>query len=384
MRNKILLSALALFCTSALAVQTHAEDGVTDTEVTIGSYLPLQSPLAAAATQYRDGLKAYFDWVNDNGGVNGRKINWIVENDSYNPQQSVAVVKKLVDRDGVLAIVGTLGTSNNLATLAFLRQRGVPLIGPMGSGPELGSPTDEVVFPIAPLGTLHGTSLTEFADKDLKAKTIAIFYQDDQLGEEISKGVEDYVAKSDIKIVARAAYLPSDVDVSVQALTLKEANPDAVILASIPKHGALFMVEAAKLGWKPHFLSTEVMADKVVKDLAGAAVDGLYVNLYAALEMMESKEVAEATKMIEKYTPETPPGYWSFVGMSGAKIFVEGLKKAGADLTRKSLADTLNSMGKVETGLIPPVTYQAGQRFGPTTVGYAQWRNGQVEIVRPW
>ena len=104
----------------ALAIGAHAEPGVSRDTIKLGSYLPLQSGLAAGATQMKEGTEAYFKWVNDNGGVNGRKIEWIVENDSYNPQQTVAVVKKLVDRDDVFAVVSTLGTVTNLAVLPFL------------------------------------------------------------------------------------------------------------------------------------------------------------------------------------------------------------------------------------------------------------------------
>src|SRR5690606_19862771 len=149
-----------------------ADPRVSKSEIHIGSFLPLQGGLSAGANQYKDGLDAYLKWVNKNGGVNGRKIRISFENDNYNPQQAVSAAKKLVDRDGVFAIVGTLGTTNNLAAIPYLASRGVPLIGPLGSHPSINTPTERIVFPISPLGTAHGRSLTEFAQKDLGAKTV--------------------------------------------------------------------------------------------------------------------------------------------------------------------------------------------------------------------
>src|SRR3546814_5088274 len=94
-------------------------------------------------------MESYLKYINDQGGINGRKIVWEVENDSYNPQQAVAAAKKLVDRDGVFLIVGTLGTTNTLATIPFLKQRNVPLLDPLGSHPSINKPEDRIVFPIS-------------------------------------------------------------------------------------------------------------------------------------------------------------------------------------------------------------------------------------------
>src|SRR5919108_2855946 len=161
----------------AFALAAQAEPGVGRDTIKLGSYLPLQSGLAAGATQMKEGTDAYFRSVNDAGGVNGRKIEWIVENDSYNPQQTAAVVKKLVDRDEVFAIVSTLGTVTNLAVLPFLAQRGVPIINPAGGHLDLNKPKDKNVFGILPLSSEIGEAMADYAMTKLGAKRIAIFFQ---------------------------------------------------------------------------------------------------------------------------------------------------------------------------------------------------------------
>ena len=199
-----------------------------------------------------------------------QKIEWIVENDSYNPQQTVAVVKKLVDRDGVFAIVSTLGTVTNLAVLPFLAQRGVPIVNPAGGHTLLNKPTDKNVFGILPLSSEIGESMTDFAVTKLGAKRVAIFFQNDQFGKDQRDGAVEALKNHNLQSVAEASYVPSDVDVSAQVVALKQANPDAVILGIIPKHAALFVKEAQRLGWKPKIVGHNTVADPVVLDLAGA------------------------------------------------------------------------------------------------------------------
>ena len=362
-----------------------ADPGVTKDKVILGSFLPLQSGLAAGATQMKEGCDAYFKYVNDSGGVNGRKIEWIVENDSYNPQQTVAVVKKLVDRDGVFAIVSTLGTVTNLAVLPFLAQRGVPIVNPAGGHTLLNKPTDKNVFGILPLSSEIGESMTDFAVTKLGAKRVAIFFQNDQFEKDQRDGAVEALKNHNLQSVAEASYVPSDVDVSAQVVALKQANPDAVILGIIPKHAALFVKEAQRLGWKPKIVGHNTVADPVVLDLAGAeALEGVYVNLMTAVDSMDTPAVKNANKILAKYYPQTKPGYYPYLGMAGAIIIVEAMKRAGGDLTRAKLITSLESLGHFEPGVVPPIDWSASYHGGPKTFGYAQWKGGKLSVLQGW
>jgi len=362
-----------------------ADPGVTKDKVILGSFLPLQSGLAAGATQMKEGCDAYFKYINDSGGLNGRKIEWIVENDSYNPQQTVAVVKKLVDRDGVFAIVSTLGTVTNLAVLPFLAQRGVPVVNPAGGHMLLNKPTDKNVFGILPLSSEIGESMTDFAVTKLGAKRVAIFFQNDQFGKDQRDGAVEALKNHNLQSVAEASYVPSDVDVSAQVVALKQANPDAVILGIIPKHAALFVKEAQRLGWKPKIVGHNTVADPVVLDLAGAeALEGVYVNLMTAVDSMDTPAVKNANKILAKYYPQTKPGYYPYLGMAGAIIIVEAMKRAGGDLTRAKLITSLESLGHFEPGVVPPIDWSASYHGGPKTFGYAQWKGGKLSVLQGW
>lgn len=380
MKTLLAVGAAAL----AFTLGAQAEPGISKDTIKLGSYLPLQSGLAAGATQMKEGTEAYFKWVNDNGGVNGRKIEWIVENDSYNPQQTVAVVKKLVDRDDVFAVVSTLGTVTNLAVLPFLHQRGVPVINPAGGHVNLNKPKDKNVFGILPLSSEIGESMADYALTKLGAKKIAIFFQNDQFGKDQRDGAVEYLKKKNMAPAAEASYVPADVDISAQVIALRQAQPDAVLLAVIPKHGSLFMKEAQKLGWKPKVVGHNTMADPVVIDLAGDALEGIYVNLMTAVDSMDTPQVKQANEILAKYSPKTKPGYYPYLGMAGAKIFVEGAKKAGNDLTRAKLIKALEDMKHIETGLVPPLDWSATYHGGPLKFGYATWQNGKLKVLQGW
>jgi branched-chain amino acid transport system substrate-binding protein len=362
-----------------------AEPGVTKDKIILGSFLPLQSGLAAGATQMKEGCDAYFKSVNESGGVNGRKIEWIVENDSYNPQQTAAVVKKLVDRDDVFALVSTLGTVTALAVLPFLAQRGVPIVNPAGGHALLNKPTDKNVFGILPMSSEIGESMVDFAVTKLGAKRVAIFFQNDQFGKDQRDGAVAALKKLNMEPVAEASYVPSDVDVSAQAVAIKQANPDVVILGVIPKHGALFVKEAQRLGWKPKMVGHNTVADPVVLDLAGAeALEGVYVHLMTAVDSMDTPAVKKANEILAKYYPQTKPGYYPYLGMAGGIIIVEAMKRAGNDLTRAKLISSLESLGHFEPGVLPPIDWSTSYHGGPKSFGYAQWKGGKLSVLQGW
>jgi ABC-type branched-subunit amino acid transport system substrate-binding protein len=362
-----------------------AEPGITKDKILLGSFLPLQSGLAAGATQMREGADAYFKHINENGGVNGRKIEWIVENDSYNPQQTAAVVKKLVDRDGVFAIVSTLGTVTAVAVLPFLQQRGVPIVNPAGGHVLLNKPKDKNVFGILPESSEIGESMAEYATQKLGAKRVAIFYQNDQFGKDQRDGAVEALKKRSMTPVGEASYVPSDVDVSAQVVALRESNPEVVILGIIPKHAALFVKEAQRLGWKPKIIGHNTVADPVVLDLAGPeALEGVYVNLMTAVDTMGTPAVKAADEILAKHYPKTKPGYYPYLGMAGAMIIVEGIKRAGAEPTRAKLIAALEGLGRYETGVVPPIEWNASYHGGPKSFGYAQWQSGKLKVLEGW
>ena len=384
MSKSIVAAVAAAILSLAPMAGAMAEPGVTKDTITIGSYLPLQSGFAAGATQIRDGAQAYFKWLNERGGIHGRQIKWIVENDSYNPQQAVSVARKLVDRDDVFAIVSTIGTVTNLAALPFLIQRGVPVVNPAGSNEKLNAPKEKEIFGMLPVGQKIGEDMAKYAIKKLNAKSIAIFFQNDQFGKDQRDGAVAYLATQGMTPVSETNYVPSDVDVSAQAIAMRDAKPDVVLMFNIVKQGALLLKEAKKLGWKPQFMAMNTMGDPILTDLAGDAADGLIVNIITAVHVMDNPTVKLANEILEKYAPGTQPGYYSYLGMVGAIAFHKGAEAAGKDLTRKKFIAALEGLGSWQPGLTPPLNWGSGNHSGPSTFGYIQWSGGKIKVLEAW
>jgi len=384
MKRRTALAGAASLLVGSHTTAARAEIGVSGGKIVLGSYLPLQSGLAAGAAQLRDGADAYFKWVNDGGGIHGRTIEWLVENDSYNPQQTLAVVRKLVDRDGVFAIVSTLGTVTSLAALPFLVQRGVPVINPAGSNEKLNAPTEKEVFGMLPVGQRIGESMVSYALDKLGGKTVGIFYQNDQFGKDQRDGAVEHLAKRGMKAVREATYVPSDNDVGAQAIALRDANPDVVLMFCIVKQGALLLIEAQKTGWKPKFMAMNTMGDPILADLAGRAADGLVVNIMTAVETMGDLAVRQANEILAKHHPDTRPGYYTYLGMAGAIAFHKAAEAAGPDLTRAKLIAALEGLGTWKPGVIPPLAWGPGKHAGPTTFGYVVWEGGKLKLLEGW
>jgi hypothetical protein len=122
----------------------------------------------------------------------------------------------------------------------------------------------------------------------------------------------------------------------------------------------------------------------VVIDLAGDALEGIYVNLMTAVDTMNRPAVKQANEILAKYSPKTKPGYYPYLGMAGGIIFVEGAKRAGQDLTREKLIKALESLSRYEPGVVPPIEWSAKYHGGPRTFGYATWKNGKLEVLQGW
>lgn len=362
-----------------------AETGVTPTKVTIGAYMPLEGGYAAGAAQMRDGADSLFQSVNDAGGIHGRKIEWIVENDSYNPQQTMTVVKGLVDRDGVFAIVCTLGTANNLAALPFLVQRKVITIHPSAAHERLNNPKDPYIFSILPTATDIGKNVAEYAVQKMGAKNIGVLYQNDPFGKDPKDSFVETVTKLGGKVVAQVSCLPSDVDLSAQALTLQNAKPDTIFVMCVTKQGAQLLKEMQRIGWKPKVIAHNTMADPIAYALAGEAMKDVVVQLFTATKTMGTPAINEANATIAKYHPSTQPGYWTYLGYGGAKVFVEALRRVGPDLTREKMIDTLYKFGRFEPGVVPPIEWSKESHGGAKSFGYAAWQDGgALQVVQSW
>ncbi|MBI5628371.1 MAG: ABC transporter substrate-binding protein, partial [Candidatus Rokubacteria bacterium] len=329
MRLKTLGAWLSIFLFCATSAWAQAKvPGVTDTEVVIGLTTPLSGPAAAWGNTAR-GMEAWAAHVNEQGGVHGRKIKLVLKDDGYVPGRAVANVTEM--KDSVFAIVGLLGTAIVGAAKDVAINAKTPLVAPFGNARIFVKEPRENMRGVFVTNTDYppeGEFLGTHAIRQLKAQKLAVFYQNDEYGKGGLDGVRKAAAAASAQVVGEVSYELSDRALGTHALKLKESGADAVILYPTSTHGALILKEMAGQGYRPTILASFT--------LAGDLWEGVYVNVAGQVGPITTPEAVRASEILTKYEPRLKGReYAGLYGAVSMMLTIEGLKRAGRDLTRE-------------------------------------------------
>jgi len=337
MNRRKLLLVLALLglalCATTAATSATAERGVTATSIKIGGTFPL-SGTASLYAGIGAGAAAYYAYVNDRGGVNGRKIDYITLDDGYNPAQTVQLTRRLVEEDGVFAIVGSLGTESNLATRPYLNERKVPQVLVSTGASVWGTEYKKYPWTIGfqPNYIAEAFIYGRFiVDKVPQAK-IGVLYQNDAYG-------KDYVAG------LKSGHVAS------QVAKLKASGANTFFVAATPTFAVQAVALAYKLGWRPTIIMNSVSATNALMSLAAKssspdAVNGM-ISVGFWMDPTEPRFAKPGTvslykSILAKYSPKSNPNdAFNAYGMAQAWTFVHALKQAGKNPTRAKLMNAL-------------------------------------------
>ena len=345
--------------------------GVTKTSVTIGSTQPLTGIAAVGYSEIAPASKAYFDYVNAHGGVNGRTITYDYVDDAYDPTKTVSQTKKLILQDKVFAIFNALGTPTHQQVVGFLNQQKVPDLFVASGCLCWNQPkTQPQTFGWQPDYTIEGKILGQYIAQHFKGKRIAYFYQNDDFGQDGVKGLDMEIPKS--QVVSRQGYdaaNPNGVGALVQKLAA--AKPDLIVSFSVPAFTAILKLSMLKLHLNSKLAVTNVGSDPItlstylqgISKQAGAAVSGstasaliqgIITDGYLSSPADPTNSWIKLFKQIhDKYIPKLPFDGNVLYGMSAAYTFVQALKKAGANPTRESLVKAVESGLDPGPGLVP-------------------------------
>src|SRR5690606_23368921 len=269
--------ALAAFAAAPAAAQ---ERGITPSEIVLGTSAPLSGPAAAWGATAR-GIAAYLEYINEQGGIHGRTLRFIILDDAYQPPRAVQNVRQLVEREGVFALVGMIGSANAAATADYIFRNEVVWMTPAVEQEQwIGNPNIEYLFVTYPNYYHEARILTRYAVETLGKRRIAVLYQNDQYGDSGRRGVLDELAALGLTPAAMVSYELTDADLTVHVLRLGQAQADAVILYATPAHGAMAARALAQLNPRPQILSSFTLADPVMAVLAGEAWNGVIVPAY--------------------------------------------------------------------------------------------------------
>ena len=349
-----------------------SDPGVTDTTVKIGGSYPYSGPASAYGTIGRS-AKAYFDYLNAKGGVNGRKIVFKTYDDAYDPAKAVSNARRLITQQKVFALFNTLGTANNLAIWDYVNQQKVPHVFVSTGASDWGKDIKKHPYTIGfqPDYVTEGTALGQHLKKIKPNAKVAILYQNDGLGSDTIKGFQKGIAGSGIKIVAKQSYEVTDPSVAPQVTKLAHSGADAFLDVATPKPAAQSIGAVAESGWKPTFLLSNVSASKglVFKAVGLDKAKGIISDTY--LMDPESPQFANDPAMknykanLKRFAPRLDPDEpFNVYGWVAGETLANALKKAGKDLTRDNLMKAVRSLDTSLPLLLPGVREKTSSTDG--------------------
>jgi branched-chain amino acid transport system substrate-binding protein len=382
MKLKPLVAALLALGAAASAVAQSAQ-GVSKTEIVLGSILDQSGPLAGYGKQIRMGLLLRQDEINEQGGVNGRKVRLVIEDDGYDPRKAVLAAQKLVNQDKVFAVVGHLGTAQNMASMPIQFEKNVINFFPVTAAREMYEPLHRLKYSFA--ATYYDqirTSLPALV-KEKSAKKPCILYQDDDFGLEVLRGAEAGLKGTGMELAEKTSYKRGATDFSSQVARMKSAQCDVVVLGTIIRETIGAIAEARKTGYAPLFIGTSAAYTDLIHKLGGKAMDGLY-----ATHTVQHPYLDEASEPIRfwanKYKTKfnEDPTVFSVYGYSVLDSFIRGAQAAGPNLTTDSFIAAMDRMtlpADIFGG--PPMSFTATKRLGSPASRLSMLQDGRWKVM---
>lgn len=381
-RRQVLLLGATLGASLAAPriLRASPNSGISDTEIRLGGVMPVTGPVRIASEPYELGIRAVFEATNDAGGINGRKISWLVEDDGYQTNRAVAAAKKLVERDDVFMIFGQHGTPTGFAIAPYVEQMGVPMMMTT-AGP---SPLKKYVFGgLAPYSAI-GYQLTDYLLKEGRFKKIGFLYQNDELGEAARLGLNKALKENGAELGADVGFERTTSEFSAQVLKIRDSGADAVVVMTSGPSFASIVKTANGLGVKPQWATYSVASIRTVRDLLGTSIDGILYGSEIDSPNSDAPGVLECEKLLGKYYPKVKLDWGSMLGYAQARLLVQALTRMGADITRDGLVSTFEQMHGVETGTTGPMGFSPTNHNAPAALKIFQYEAQEPVAKTDW
>jgi branched-chain amino acid transport system substrate-binding protein len=346
---KIKLSLAALLACAVPFCAPAQTPGVTPTTILLGQSAAFSGAAAQLGIQMNAGTKAYFDHVNARGGVNGRKIELKTRDDKYEGNLSAENTKAFIEEDKVFALISYVGTPTMVTAMPILTAAKVPLVGPFTGAEVLRTPVNRYVFNVR-------ASYYDETEKIVEQlvstgnKNIAVFYQNDAYGQAGLKGVEIAMTKRNLKISALGTVERNTVKVEDAVKKINGAKPDGVVMISAYTSIAEFVTQMKKAGSAAQFHNVSFVGSKALADKMKDDGYGVAISQVVPFPWSPTVPVVKEYQQVLKAAGNTDYNFSSLEGFIVAKVMVEGLKRAGKDLTRDKLIAALEGMNNVDIG----------------------------------
>jgi branched-chain amino acid transport system substrate-binding protein len=335
MLKNLLAMAFGLVLTlPAAAAETR---GVTDSEILIGTYTDLSGVTAMWGVNNSNAWRMAFDEANAKGGIDGRKIKYIVEDNQYQIPRSVQAANKLINSDGVFVMVGNGGTPMNNAVMPDQLAKGVANMFPLTSARSMYEPFHHLKFGLAASYYDQMRSGVKVFVEQHHSKAVCGMSQDTDFGRDVMDGARDQLKAMNMSLVAETLHKPTDTDFSASAARLKDANCDLILLGTITRDTIQIVSAIRKIGWNVELLGQAASYEEAVAEVPGGVTEGFYSMtpvLFVAASDPNPTVKAFADKYKSLYGKE--PNFAAQLGYTAGQLVVLGLQNAGKDLTTDS------------------------------------------------
>ena len=381
LRSVAVLAALA--GAAGLALAQNSNQGVSKTEITLGSIQDLSGPIAGFGKQVRLGMMLRVDEINEQGGVNGRKIKLFVEDSAYDPKKAVLAAQKLVNQDKIFAMVGTIGTAQNLAAMPVQFEKNVINFFPVTAAREMYEPFHRLKYSFAATYYDQMRTVAPKLAKEKGAKKICTMYQDDEFGLEVMRGAEDGLKAAGMALAEKTSYKRGATDFSSQIQKLQASGCDFVVLGTIIRETIGAIGTARKLGYSPTFLGSSAAYTDLIHKLGGPAMNGLYAthtSQHPYLDEADQPIRFWANKYKTKFNED--PTVFSVYGYNAIDAFAAAARKAGPNLTTDSFIKAMDTM-VIPKDIFgsPEATFGPKKRLGNENSRMSQITDGKWKVV---
>ena len=377
MRNAFLAAVAAVALT--FPATAGEKSRVTDNEIVIGTYTDLSGVTAMWGVNNTNAWRMVFDEANVEGGINGRKIKYVVEDMQYQVPRAVQAANKLINRDNVFIMVANGGTPMNNATMPEQIAKGVPNMFPLTAARSMYYPLNHMKFGFAAsYYDMERAGVKLFAEKYGK-KAICAMSQDTDFGRDVMDGARDQLKAMNLHLVAETMHKPTDTDFSASVAKLHDAGCDLVLLGTIVRDTVQIVSALRKVGWHVDILGNEPIYDQSVADVPGGATEGIYTmtaTLYVDPNDPRPAVHAFANKYEKLYGH--PPNFAAEIGYSAAELVVLALQKAGRDLTAESFVAALEGINDYNDIFgSPTMSFSATKHQGSSDAFLCQVKDGK-------
>ncbi len=372
-------AALSMLASGAFAA---TQRGVTDSEILVGTITDLSGVTAVQGVNNANAVRLAFDEVNEKGGINGRKIRYIVEDSQYQVPRAVQAINKLINNDGVFFTIEDGGTPMNNATFPMALEKNVPKLLPLSAARSMFEPFNRLKFSQYSSYVDQMRAGVKFFVEQRGKKAICAMYQDTDFGKDVLAGAQMQAEAMGLKIVATTAHKPTDTDFTAAVAKLREANCDLITMGTIVRDSTLIIATVKKVGWNVDLLGQVASYDTAIAEAPGNVAEGFYAmspSLYAYPDDPRPAIKAFTEKYKVRYGVDV--NYLGEMGYTSAQIAIEALQRAGRDLTVDNLVKAMESIQDFHDLFGGTYSFSPTNHHGATAAFLSVVHNGRWEPV---